>query len=76
MVAAIGAAERFVSSHDRCLVTSIALMHALLRGGCRASLVLGVRARPFSAHSWVQYDRTVLNDRLERVRIYTPILVI
>ena len=39
-------------------------------------LVFAVMTRPFAAHCWVQLDETVLNDRLDHVRKFTPILVV
>jgi len=68
--------NRLVSSHDRCLMKSIALHRALSFGKVRSFLVIGVRAPPFAAHAWVQVGSTVLNDKLGHVRQYTPILVV
>jgi hypothetical protein len=39
-------------------------------------LVLGVRMMPFAAHAWVQDGDTVLNDTVDYVSAYTPILVV
>lgn len=44
--------------------------------GCASTLVIGVRAEPFAAHSWVQVDQVVLNDTAEEVRRFTPILAL
>ncbi len=40
---------------------------------CDALLVIGVRAQPFTAHSWVQSGNFVLNDTPDEVARYTPI---
>lgn len=42
--------------------------------GIEAMLVLGIRDLPFSAHAWVQHRQLVVNDTLERVSLFTPIL--
>jgi hypothetical protein len=39
-------------------------------------LVIGVRLAPFSFHAWVQFGDIVLNDEVDTVRPYTPILVV
>ncbi len=63
------------SARDACLFNSLALIEFLARHDCYPNLVLGVRARPFAAHCWVQLDDTVLNDGVEHVSRYTPIMV-
>jgi hypothetical protein len=70
------ATHRLISTQDQCLRSSIALTHFLLDGGCCPSLVIGVRFRPFGAHAWVQTEGWVLNDTVDHVKPYTPILVI
>jgi hypothetical protein len=35
-----------------------------------------VKLEPFGAHCWIQDDDTVLNDTVEVVRQYTPVLVV
>ncbi|WP_257555924.1 lasso peptide biosynthesis B2 protein [Sphingobium sp. CFD-2] len=59
-----------------CLTNSIAFMRVAQSLGFKAELVLGVCAAPFSAHCWVQADGHVLNDRLENIRNFEPILTI
>lgn len=61
---------------DRCLPRSIALTLCLARHDCRANVVLGVKLAPFAAHCWVQVGNQVLNDEVEEVLRYTPILVL
>ena len=65
-----------LTSHDRCLNDSLALVHFLAGRGLFAQWVIGVRVHPFGAHSWVQHGGVVLNDLAERVRHYRPILVV
>lgn len=61
---------------DRCLPRSFATAHALLDRKVRPDLVIGVRLDPFGAHCWVQHGRTLVNETLDQVRNFTPILVI
>lgn len=61
---------------ERCLARSIALAICLASRGDRSHVVLGVRLSPFGAHSWAQRGDTVLNDSLEEVQRYHPILVV
>ena len=61
---------------DRCLPRSIAMALCLARRQCRANVVLGVKLAPFAAHCWAQCHDEVLNDELEEVLRYTPILVL
>ncbi len=65
-----------LSPENQCLPRSIALATTLARAGHRPDLVFGVMARPFAAHCWVQLDGVVLNDRVDHVGSFTPILVI
>ena len=59
-----------------CLYDSLTLM--LLLGSCRISAdwFFGVREDPFIAHCWVQHKSTVLNDHLDRIRLFVPIMAI
>lgn len=70
------AARAFLSHRERCLSWSIAVINWAIRIGCRADLIIAVRDHPFAAHCWVQCGAVVVNDSLENVRNFTPILVI
>ena len=61
---------------DRCLVRSLAFLRICLRRGFAPNLVFGVQASPFSAHCWVQQSEAVLNDSIENVRPFTPIMAV
>lgn len=74
ILAAYTSTHAWIGQADRCLMKSIALYRLLIREGITAELVIGVRLAPFSAHCWVQKDGMVLNDRFERVRLFTPIV--
>jgi len=67
---------RFFRSHDQCLPRSLAATRQLLALGYRSDLVIGVRMRPFSAHCWTQTADSIVNDRFDHVRSFTPILVV
>ncbi|ESQ84210.1 hypothetical protein AEAC466_10725 [Asticcacaulis sp. AC466] len=70
------ASRRFISAQNECLRWSIAMVRYLRAYGYYPNLVLGVRMMPFGAHAWVQDGDTVLNDTVEQVSAYTPILVV
>lgn len=59
-----------------CLRRSALLAAFLRRRGLRARWVIGVRTWPFRAHCWLQIDDILLNDDVERLAAYTPILAI
>ena len=65
-----------LTTYDRCLNDSLALIHFLATQGHFPRWVIGVRVQPFGAHSWVQSGDVVLNDLPENVRHYRPILVV
>ncbi len=76
IVRAYALTDLFYSAHDRCLAKSIALFATLRRSGIDGRLILGVTARPFAAHCWVQLDDMVLNGDMDLIHLFTPILVI
>lgn len=60
----------------KCLLRSFLLLRLLHRYGHDAIWVFGVTTWPFEAHCWLQVDDVVLDDELDRVAAYTPILVL
>lgn len=76
IVAAHLGLDRLLGGADRCLTRSIALIDHLSRHGHYPDLVIGVRTGAFSAHCWVQAGTSVLNDAVDRVRLFTPIFVL
>lgn len=64
------------SPANRCLPRSIAVATALARHDIHAEVVIGVKLEPFAAHCWVQRRDEVLNDTVEEVGKFTPILVV
>lgn len=57
-----------------CLLRSYHLRAFLRACGLDASWVFGVRTWPFAAHCWLQVGETVLDEDLERLVAYTPIM--
>ncbi|MDV7559274.1 lasso peptide biosynthesis B2 protein [Acinetobacter baumannii] len=59
---------------NKCLLKSMALKYFLNLNGFSADLIIGVRANPFFAHAWLQVDNVVLNDDIDKVGDYQPIM--
>jgi hypothetical protein len=57
-----------------CLFDSLALLHFLSRYSEFPHWVYGVKLEPFYAHCWVQAGDVVVNDIVDNVRAYTPIM--
>ena len=77
LVEVFGRLRVFLFSHqEKCLQDSLALLEFLARYGIFPDWVFGVRARPFVAHCWVQYEDLVFNDTVEHVTGYIPIMVV
>jgi hypothetical protein len=57
-----------------CLFDCLSLLHFLSFHAIFPTWVFGVVADPFSAHCWLQQDGVVLNDTVETVAKYTPIM--
>ena len=76
VVAAFLATSIVTKNRDQCLRRSIAMINYLARYGCFPLFVIGVRTQPFEAHAWVQSGDTILNDEVEQVGRFTPILAI
>lgn len=66
----------FFSAYNACLRNSLTCLEFLARYDLYPTWVFGVRMKPWGAHSWLQSGTTVLNDTIENVRDYTPILTI
>jgi hypothetical protein len=57
-----------------CLFDSLALLDFLVQHGLSPRWIFGVRSEPFEAHCWLQAHDVVLNDSIERVSSYLPIM--
>jgi Transglutaminase-like superfamily len=66
----------FAPTKDTCLVDAIALRGFLAQYGFRSNLVFGVRASPFHAHCWLQVGDVVINDTIESIARFKPIMLV
>lgn len=64
------------AAHGRCLFQALALARFLQYYRTPAVWVIGVRIRPWAAHSWVQQGDLILDGTPESVHGYTPILAV
>ncbi|WP_442802151.1 lasso peptide biosynthesis B2 protein [Sphingobium sp. CR2-8] len=76
LCAAYEASRRYYLPVDHCLIRALALYRHAQQRGHDARLVFGVQLHPFSAHSWVEQDDLILDDRVDHVRRFKPILVL
>ncbi|MGH8290128.1 MAG: lasso peptide biosynthesis B2 protein [Steroidobacteraceae bacterium] len=66
----------FYTLRAACLLDSLTLLHFLSADGICPDWVFGVKTEPFDAHCWVQQGEVLFNDVPDRVRQYSPILVV
>lgn len=66
----------FFSARNACLYDSRTLLELLYHHGISPSWVFGVHTEPFQAHCWLQLGDLVVNDAVENVSRFTPILAI
>ncbi len=59
-----------------CLYDSLALVEFLAHYRLFPQWIFGVKTGPFNAHCWVQENDCVLNDAVEYVRGFTPIMAV
>jgi hypothetical protein len=64
------------TTREFCLRDSLMLVEFLARHDVFPTWAIGVRTRPFGAHSWVQHEALLLNDTLQHVETFTPILAV
>jgi hypothetical protein len=65
----------FFSEKDRCLLSALALVLFLRYYGHFPLFVIGVKTRPFAAHSWVQQGELLLEGDPASICHFVPILV-
>ncbi len=73
---AFEASERLLPSNNKCLRRSLAMATYLADRNVAAKLVIAVKMRPFAAHAWTQVEDVVVNDHIDNVRPFTPILMV
>lgn len=66
----------FFKSHDKCLLDCLVLVHFLRQYKVYPTWVIGVSTDPFLAHTWLELDGIVMNDRTSRVNTYIPIMAL
>jgi Transglutaminase-like superfamily len=66
----------FYTVRSACLLDSLTLLNFLGADGIRPDWVFGVKTEPFDTHCWLQEGEVLLNDVPDRVRQYSPILVV
>lgn len=76
LIGAFHAWRGWYSQPNACLVDSLSLLHFLARFHIFPAWVFGVIAEPFQAHCWLQWRDIVLNDSLEHVDNYVPIMLV
>jgi len=76
LLSAYGALRPLYPKRYVCLFDSLAALEFLSRQGCFPKWVFGVKASPFAAHCWLQAGDCVLNDSIENVSAYTPIMTV
>lgn len=67
-------ADFLLGNHDLCLERTLALVATCRRNGIDAQITIAVQLNPFAAHAWAQHRGIILNERLDRARLFKPIL--
>jgi hypothetical protein len=62
LIAALNKAFALDRTGNKCLAYSYSLVRLLRRAGISATLVIGVRTKPFVSHAWVECDDEVIGD--------------
>lgn len=76
LVAVFRALRPYYPREYLCLFDSLALVKFLGQYGIFPNWIFGVQLEPFNAHCWVQTGNLVLNDTVENVQQFTPIMVV
>jgi hypothetical protein len=64
------------SAKGQCMLHALTLITFLLRFEVAASWVIGVRTKPWGAHTWIQHEKLLLDSNPEKVCTFTPILAV
>jgi Transglutaminase-like superfamily len=73
-IAAFNALRLLVPRAYLCLFDSLALLEYLASYRLFPTWTFGVMTDPFQAHCWLETGDHVLNDTVERISLYTPIM--
>jgi hypothetical protein len=76
LVSIFGQLRPFWNRKYVCLFDSLALLNFLAKYDLFPTWAFGVQSEPFAAHCWIQQNEVLLNDTVDRVSLYTPILAI
>ncbi len=76
LIAAFRALRLYFPRSYLCLFDSLALLEFLAMYKIMPDWVFGVQSEPFAAHCWLQHEDVVLNDSLESISLYTPIMTV
>ncbi len=74
--ASFAASTLWRSRTARCVSISLATLGWFAARQCHATFVVGVKLHPFEAHCWVQVGTRLINDEVDQVRPFVPILVV
>ncbi len=74
--ASFAASMLWRSRAARCVSISLATLEWFAARGRGATLVVGVKLHPFEAHCWVQVGDLLINDEIDQVRPFVPILAV
>ncbi|MGL6188240.1 MAG: lasso peptide biosynthesis B2 protein [Holosporales bacterium] len=74
LVSSYDSLRPFYWKQKTCLLDSVALLYLLSAYNFSSDLIVGVKDEPFEAHCWLQVDDVVLNDSIEKVAAFSPIL--
>lgn len=66
----------WLPGQGQCVYRAYLLRACLAAQGLGSTWIFGVRTWPFSAHCWLQIGDVLLDDDLDRVGLYTPILAV
>ncbi|HSZ10446.1 MAG TPA: lasso peptide biosynthesis B2 protein [Steroidobacteraceae bacterium] len=64
------------TAHEECLFDALVLAMFLYRSRLIPTFIIGVKTKPFLAHAWVQIGDWVIDERVEKVQMLKPILVV
>jgi hypothetical protein len=76
VVRSVALRKRIYPRDYLCLFDSLALIEFLAHHGLFPTWVFGVTSDPFLAHCWVQEGDTLMNDTVEHVGPFVPLMTV